>query len=193
LNISINFFSSSHYQQWHCRTHWGTIKKSSTASIQNTNKTPGRYSRAVRFLSRFFANLPCDLHLNKLFFPLTGMPLQSFDSVTIDTDLDTVCSEQVRQHLKSTLSNRPGTGTILTYVCQKSCVLFVCWMHVQLYWCYNAFSFCIPVTHFAKYANSDQEYNPKYGMLSYFIDTLLHCYENKWWNISINLWYLLKV
>ncbi|XP_077097041.1 uncharacterized protein LOC143748773 [Siphateles boraxobius] len=37
---------------------------------------------------------------------LAGMPLQSFDSVTIDTDLDTVCSEPVRRHLKSTLSNR---------------------------------------------------------------------------------------
>ncbi|KAG1958673.1 trichohyalin isoform X2 [Pimephales promelas] len=58
---------------------------------------------------------------------MAGMPLQSFDSVTIDTDLDTVCSEQVRQHLKSTLSNRT-------------------------------------VTHFAKYANSDQEYNPKYAL-----------------------------
>lgn len=104
---------------------------------------------------------------------LTGMPMQSFDSVTIDTDLDTVCSEQVRQHLKSALSNRTGTGTILTYVFQKSRVLFVCWMHVQFYWCYNAFLFCmyVTVTHFAEYAdrvNSDQEYNPKYGMLSYF-------------------------
>ncbi|XP_016140796.1 trichohyalin-like [Sinocyclocheilus grahami] len=37
---------------------------------------------------------------------LTGIPMQSFDSVTIDTDLDTVCSEQVRQHLKSGNSNR---------------------------------------------------------------------------------------
>ncbi|XDV20958.1 hypothetical protein PO909_026158, partial [Leuciscus waleckii] len=39
--------------------------------------------------------------------------------------------------------------------------------HVQLYWCYNAFSFCIPVTHLAKYANrvnSDQEYNPKFAL-----------------------------
>ncbi|ROI27750.1 hypothetical protein DPX16_23072 [Anabarilius grahami] len=65
---------------------------------------------------------------------LAGMPMQSFDSVTIDTDLDTVCSEQVRQHLKSALSNRT-------------------------------------VTHLAEYAdkvNSDSEYNPKYGMLSYF-------------------------
>ncbi|XP_048043163.1 trichohyalin isoform X2 [Megalobrama amblycephala] len=40
---------------------------------------------------------------------LAGMPMQSFDSVTIDTDLDTVCSEQVRQHLKSALSNRTVT------------------------------------------------------------------------------------
>ncbi|KAK7173022.1 hypothetical protein R3I93_002982 [Phoxinus phoxinus] len=40
---------------------------------------------------------------------LAGMPLQSFDSVTIDTDLDTVCSEPVRRHLKSTLSNRTVT------------------------------------------------------------------------------------
>ncbi|XP_016369939.1 trichohyalin-like [Sinocyclocheilus rhinocerous] len=37
---------------------------------------------------------------------LTGIPMQSFDSVTIDTDLDTVCSEHVRQHLKSGNSNR---------------------------------------------------------------------------------------
>ncbi|XP_073808287.1 uncharacterized protein si:ch211-102c2.8 isoform X3 [Danio rerio] len=37
---------------------------------------------------------------------LAGIPMQSFDSVTIDTDLDTVCSEQVRQHLKSALGNR---------------------------------------------------------------------------------------
>lgn len=151
------------------------MEKSTTSSIQNTNKTPGRYSCAVRFLSRFFANLPCDLRLNnKLLFPLTGMPLQSFDSVTIDTDLDTECSEPVRQHLKSRLSNRTGTGTILTYACVSKVMCSFCVlksMHVQLYWCYNAFSFCIPVTHFAKYAkrvNSDQEYNPKYGMLSYF-------------------------
>lgn len=40
---------------------------------------------------------------------LAGMPLQSFDSVTIDTDLDTECSEPVRQHLKSRLSNRTVT------------------------------------------------------------------------------------
>ncbi|XP_016420945.1 trichohyalin-like [Sinocyclocheilus rhinocerous] len=36
----------------------------------------------------------------------SGIPMQSFDSVTIDTDLETVCSEQVRQHLNSALSNR---------------------------------------------------------------------------------------
>ncbi|XP_058632289.1 trichohyalin isoform X3 [Onychostoma macrolepis] len=41
---------------------------------------------------------------------LTGIPMQSFDSVTIDTDLDTVCSEQVQQHLKSAISNRTSTA-----------------------------------------------------------------------------------
>ncbi|XP_051962406.1 trichohyalin [Xyrauchen texanus] len=40
---------------------------------------------------------------------LAGIPMQSFDSVTIDTDLETVCSEQVRQHLKSALSNSTGS------------------------------------------------------------------------------------
>ncbi|XP_056602451.1 trichohyalin [Triplophysa dalaica] len=37
---------------------------------------------------------------------LTGIDMQSFDSVTIDTDLDTVCSEKVRQHLKSAFTNK---------------------------------------------------------------------------------------
>ncbi|KAK2911265.1 hypothetical protein Q8A67_003398 [Cirrhinus molitorella] len=41
-----------------------------------------------------------------LILPASGIPMQSFDSVTIDTDLDSVCSEQVRQHLKSVLSSR---------------------------------------------------------------------------------------
>ncbi|XP_026112729.1 trichohyalin-like isoform X2 [Carassius auratus] len=36
----------------------------------------------------------------------SGIPMQSFDSVTIDTDLETVSSEQVQQHLNSALSNR---------------------------------------------------------------------------------------
>ncbi|KTG44146.1 hypothetical protein cypCar_00011296, partial [Cyprinus carpio] len=36
----------------------------------------------------------------------SGIPMQSFDSVTIDTDLESVCSEQVQQHLNSALSNR---------------------------------------------------------------------------------------
>ncbi|XP_067295053.1 golgin subfamily A member 6-like protein 25 isoform X2 [Pseudorasbora parva] len=40
---------------------------------------------------------------------LAGMPMQGFDSVTIDTDLDTVCSEQVQQRLKSSLRNRTVT------------------------------------------------------------------------------------
>ncbi|XP_065106156.1 uncharacterized protein [Paramisgurnus dabryanus] len=39
---------------------------------------------------------------------LTGISMQSFDSVTIDTDLDTVCSEKVRRYLKSALSNKKG-------------------------------------------------------------------------------------
>ncbi|XP_059404333.1 golgin subfamily A member 4 isoform X2 [Carassius carassius] len=36
----------------------------------------------------------------------SGIPMQSFDSVTIDTDLETVSSEQVQQHLNSALSNK---------------------------------------------------------------------------------------
>ncbi|XP_042610949.1 trichohyalin isoform X2 [Cyprinus carpio] len=39
----------------------------------------------------------------------SGIPMQSFDSVTIDTDLESVCSEQVQQHLNSALSNRTVT------------------------------------------------------------------------------------
>lgn len=98
----------------------------------------------------------------KAFCPLIGIPMQSFDSVTIDTDLDTVCSEQVQPHLKSAISNRTstGVGNILSYACQMSCVLFVCWMHVWFYWCYTPFLFCMHATGtcFAKYAdrvNSD--------------------------------------
>nr|XP_055055136.1 trichohyalin isoform X2 [Misgurnus anguillicaudatus] len=41
---------------------------------------------------------------------LTGIPMQSFDSITIDTDLDTVCSEKVQRYLKSALSKKTGTG-----------------------------------------------------------------------------------
>ncbi|XP_051531473.1 trichohyalin-like [Myxocyprinus asiaticus] len=41
---------------------------------------------------------------------LAGIPMQSFDSVTIDTDLETVCSEQVQQHLKSALRNSTGSA-----------------------------------------------------------------------------------
>ncbi|XP_057182011.1 trichohyalin [Triplophysa rosa] len=41
---------------------------------------------------------------------LTGIHMQSFDSVTIDTDLDTVCSEKVRQHLKSAFTNKNSPG-----------------------------------------------------------------------------------
>ncbi|XP_050965671.1 golgin subfamily B member 1 isoform X2 [Labeo rohita] len=45
-----------------------------------------------------------------LVLPASGVPMQSFDLVTIDTDLDTVCSEQVRQHLKSAHSDRTSTA-----------------------------------------------------------------------------------
>lgn len=83
----------------------------------------------------------------KPFYPLTGIPMQSFDSVTIDTDLESVCSEQVQQHLNSALSNRTGTCegillfTILTYACLMSCVLNVMCAEciVQFYRCYNPF------------------------------------------------------
>ncbi|KAF4074208.1 hypothetical protein AMELA_G00236920 [Ameiurus melas] len=37
---------------------------------------------------------------------LAGVPLKSFDSVAIDSDLDSVCTERVRHHLQSTLTNR---------------------------------------------------------------------------------------
>ncbi|XP_053085117.1 trichohyalin isoform X2 [Pangasianodon hypophthalmus] len=37
---------------------------------------------------------------------LAGVPLKSFDLVTIDSDLDSVCTERVRHHLQSTLTNR---------------------------------------------------------------------------------------
>ncbi|XP_053510298.1 trichohyalin isoform X2 [Ictalurus furcatus] len=37
---------------------------------------------------------------------LAGVPLKSFDLVAIDSDLDSVCTERVRHHLQSTLTNR---------------------------------------------------------------------------------------
>ncbi|XP_058231533.1 trichohyalin [Hemibagrus wyckioides] len=37
---------------------------------------------------------------------LAGVPLKSFDLVAIDSDLDSVCTERVRQHLQSTLTKR---------------------------------------------------------------------------------------
>ncbi|KAF5895425.1 golgin subfamily A member 6-like protein 22 isoform X1, partial [Clarias magur] len=37
---------------------------------------------------------------------LAGVSLKSFDLVSIDSDLDSVCTEQVREHLQSTLANR---------------------------------------------------------------------------------------
>ncbi|XP_053336629.1 trichohyalin [Clarias gariepinus] len=37
---------------------------------------------------------------------LAGVPLKCFDLVSIDSDLDSVCTEQVREHLQGTLANR---------------------------------------------------------------------------------------
>ncbi|KAI4874921.1 hypothetical protein NFI96_012938, partial [Prochilodus magdalenae] len=37
---------------------------------------------------------------------LAGVPMRSFDSVTIDSDLDSVCTDRIRCHLQSTLHNR---------------------------------------------------------------------------------------
>ncbi|XP_026178101.1 trichohyalin isoform X2 [Mastacembelus armatus] len=37
---------------------------------------------------------------------LAGVPVMNFDSVSIDSDLDTVCTEQVRQHIHKQLGNR---------------------------------------------------------------------------------------
>ncbi|XP_060763125.1 trichohyalin [Neoarius graeffei] len=37
---------------------------------------------------------------------LAGVPLKSFDLVAIDSDLDSVCTERVRHHFQSTLTNR---------------------------------------------------------------------------------------
>ncbi|XP_017307877.1 golgin subfamily A member 6-like protein 24 isoform X2 [Ictalurus punctatus] len=37
---------------------------------------------------------------------LAGVPLKSFDLVAIDSDLDSVCTERVRHHLQSTLTDR---------------------------------------------------------------------------------------
>ncbi|XP_043096732.1 trichohyalin isoform X2 [Puntigrus tetrazona] len=46
--------------------------------------------------------------------PLRHIAEISVDSVTIDTELDTVCSEQVRQYLKSAISNRTSTALHLS-------------------------------------------------------------------------------
>ncbi|KAI5613345.1 trichohyalin isoform X2 [Silurus asotus] len=40
---------------------------------------------------------------------LAGVSLKSFDLVTIDSDLDSVCTERVRHHLQSSLTNSIGT------------------------------------------------------------------------------------
>lgn len=40
-----------------------------------------------------------------VFLPL-GVPLKSFDAVTVDSDLDSVTTERVRDHIRKALSSR---------------------------------------------------------------------------------------
>ncbi|KAL6465207.1 hypothetical protein MHYP_G00253400 [Metynnis hypsauchen] len=44
---------------------------------------------------------------------LAGVPMRSFDSVTIDSNLDSVCTERVRQHLQRTQNNRTALETFV--------------------------------------------------------------------------------
>lgn len=41
-----------------------------------------------------------------LFVCFIGVPMRSFDSVSIDSELDSVCTEQIRQHLKGQAGER---------------------------------------------------------------------------------------
>ncbi|MCJ8747101.1 hypothetical protein PDJAM_G00149520 [Pangasius djambal] len=52
------------------------------------------------------AQNPSVLSFNSPSRQLAGVPLKSFDLVTIDSDLDSVRTERVRHHLQSTLTNR---------------------------------------------------------------------------------------
>ncbi|XP_072521402.1 uncharacterized protein [Salminus brasiliensis] len=44
---------------------------------------------------------------------LAGVPMRSFDSVTIDSDLDSVCTEQIWQHVQSTVNSKTAAAQML--------------------------------------------------------------------------------
>lgn len=47
-----------------------------------------------------FASLAHQCLLETVIVFFLGVPVLSFDTVSIDSDLDTVCTEQVRQHVR---------------------------------------------------------------------------------------------
>lgn len=58
-----------------------------------------KHSLAKILGNEFTTNSDC-----RLLVSFTGVPVWSFDTVSIDSDLDSVCTEQVRQHIHK----RPG-------------------------------------------------------------------------------------
>lgn len=61
----------------------------------------GRYHRQITLLLQAQSSKP-SFTINsdlKLLVSFIGVPVWSFDTVSIDSDLDSVCTEQVRQHI----------------------------------------------------------------------------------------------